>query len=59
MAFLLTFEVIAASGEILETETVVAELPSLETIEKHAEVFGQRLTLRLTFDPPLAPRPKR
>lgn len=53
MPLLVRFEAVAATSEVLADEVVVADLGTLETIEKVVRVAGSEVLLRFTFDPPL------
>ena len=55
MTFLIRYVFTTADGEVQHDETVVATVESLTAIEKHVSVLGQHGTLRVEFDPPLAP----
>jgi hypothetical protein len=55
VSFLLRYIATDAAGECVHDETVVANVAALEAIEKDVWVLGQKITLRVEFDPPLAP----
>lgn len=55
MPYLITFEAVDAAGNILQTETVPADVEPLEKIGKTIYVLGQPIELAITFDPPMRP----
>jgi hypothetical protein len=56
VSFLIRYTFTMEDGEVVHDETVVGDVRELEAIEKDVWVLGQRGTLRVAFDPPLAPR---
>lgn len=55
MSFLIRYTAVDEVDGVVHDETVVAELPEVEAIEKEMTVLGRRVTLRIAFDPPLTP----
>jgi len=55
MSFLIRYVFTMDDGEVAHDETVVADVRSLDAIEKDVWVLGRRGTLRIEFDPALVP----
>lgn len=54
MSFLVRFVVTDEYG-VVHDETMVSEIDTLFSLEKGMTVEGRPLTMRMEFDPPLAP----
>jgi hypothetical protein len=55
MPFLTRYTFTLANGEVIHDETVVGDVADLRSISKDVWIAGERGTLRVEFDPPLAP----
>jgi hypothetical protein len=55
VTFLTRYTFTLASGEVVHDETVIGDVADLSAIEKIVYINGERGTLRVEFDPPLAP----